>query len=176
MNVEVGDGDEDTGETKTTGPVDFASLAVNAAHYIHRTDRHAENINPMQLGQPPEWDSRPARPLQCRDPHARPAWTHTRSLLRDLRDISEKFSDEELDQTALAALFPHEPLPPPPPTSEPVMATAPPASGGNEEANKPVLADTDLAQNRLLHPCQRAAVTNSLAEKISIVTGPPGTE
>ena len=173
---EVGDGDEDTGEAKTTGPVDYASLAVNAAHYIHRTDRPAENINPMQLGLPPEWDSAQPGLFNAAILTLGPRLKYTRSLLRDLRDISEKFSDEELDQTALAALFPHEPAPPPPPpTSELVMETAPPASGGNDEINKPVLADTDLAQNRLLHPCQRAAVTNSLAEKISIVTGPPGT-
>jgi len=171
---EVGDGDEENSEVRTVGPVDFASLAVNAAHYIHRTDRHAENINPMQLGLPPEWDSAQPGLFNAAILTLGPRLKYTRSLLRDLRDISEKFSNEELDQTALAALFPHD-LPPPPATSETLGETVAPAPDGDDEIKKQVLADTNLAQNRLLHPCQRAAVTNSLAEKISIVTGPPGT-
>src|SRR5438128_5901757 len=38
-----------------------------------------------------------------------PRLRYTRSLVRDLRNIVEKFSDEDLDSTALAQLFPHEP-------------------------------------------------------------------
>ena len=96
-----------------------------------------------------------------------PRLRYTRSLLRDLRDITEKFSDEELDQTALAALFPHDEH-----ASEQAASTPPP---DNVSAPAPVFADDQLAQTRLLHPSQRWAVVNSLAEPVSVVTGPPGT-
>jgi hypothetical protein len=92
---------------------------------------------------------------------------YTRSLLRDLRDITEKFSDDDLDQTALAALFPHDELP-----SEQAGSTPPP---DNAPTPSPVFAADQLAQTRLLHPSQRGAVMNSLTEPASVVTGPPGT-
>src|SRR5207244_1606178 len=94
-----------------------------------------------------------------------PRLKYTRSLLRDLRDISEKLSDDDLDQTALASLFSHEAPLPPESTTAPPVETPPAVS--------PVLAPDHLAQTRLLHPSQRAAVINSLAEKVSVVTGPP---
>ena len=87
--------------------------------------------------------------------------------MRDLRDITEKFSDEDLDQTALAGLFPHDK-----PTSEPDVSPAP---SDNTPPASPVFAADQLAQTRLLHPSQRGAVVNSLAEPVSVVTGPPGT-
>src|SRR3990172_10578427 len=96
-----------------------------------------------------------------------PRLRYTRSLLRDLRDIAEKWSDEDLDRTSLGALFPH-------------MVAAPEAISSHEHSNQspsapPLLATDQLAQTRLLHPSQRAAVVNSLAEPTSVVTGPPGT-
>ena len=96
-----------------------------------------------------------------------PRLRYTRSLLRDLRDITEKLSDEELDQTALANLFPNNP-----PPSDPVLATPPP---GDAPTPAPTFAADQLAQTRLLHPNQRGAVVNALAEPVSVVTGPPGT-
>src|SRR5439155_9431766 len=96
-----------------------------------------------------------------------PRLRYTRSLLRDLREISEKFSDEDLDQTALAALFPHDE-----PARKQATPTPPP---DNALAPSPVFAVDQLAQTRLLHPSQRTAVVNSLAAPVSVVTGPPGT-
>jgi very-short-patch-repair endonuclease len=127
-----------------------------------------------------------------------PRLRYTRGLVRDLRDIVEKFSDEDLDSTALAQLFPHEP--PLASTSSAVIqhsvsraskseagrsALAPshPKAGDTTDP-KPTLHGTaapsaftpdSLAQTRLLHPSQRAAVVNALAEPVSVVTSPPGT-
>ena len=111
---------------------------------------------------------------------------------------SEKFSDEDLDKTALAQLFPHEP--PQASASSQVMqhsvsrvfkseagGNAPAASRqevGDTADSKPRLQNTlalpaftpdHLAQTRLLHPSQRAAVVNAMVEPVSVVTGPPGT-
>lgn len=162
-------GADGEGEAESKGPRDFARLAQDAAHYIHDVARFAEHIQPFQLGSPTNWDKAPPGLYNTAVLTLGPRLKYTRGLLRDLRDISENFSDEDLDQTALAPLFPHDP-----PPAEPHEAVAPavdtPAAFG-----VPDLAAEDLAQIRLLHPSQRAAVVNSLAETVSVVTGPPGT-
>lgn len=162
--------DDDNGDSASTGPKDFAQLAQDAAHYVHDSERFAEHIRPMQLGPAPDWSKAPPGLYNTAILTLGPRLKYTRSLLRDLRDISEKLSDEDLDQTALASLFPHDPPPPPEPPSVTSATLEPPPP-----APTPTLAAEDLAQTRLLHPSQRAAVVNSLAEKVSVVTGPPGT-
>jgi hypothetical protein len=119
-----------------------------------------------------------------------PRFRYTRGLLRDLRAIVEKIADDDLDRTALAALFPHDP--PPPETSEnhptsPVIPgsgkpTAAASSDGQHRWSTELASATvhefgaeDLAQTRWLHPSQRAAVQNAIQAKASVVTGPPGT-
>lgn len=166
LNGVAGDEDETT-DPGTIGPKDFARLAQDAAQYIHVADRFAEHIQPMQLGPTPNWGSAEPGLHNTAVLTLGPRLRYTRSLLRDLRDISEKLSDEDLDQTALAGLFPHDF--PPPPESPPPMPDAPPPPPS------PAFAPDHLVQTRLLHPSQRAAVTNSLGEKVSVVTGPPGT-
>ncbi len=162
-------GADEEGEGVSTGPRDFARLAQDAAHYIHDAARFAEDIRPFQLGPPPNWEKAQPGLYNTALLTLGPRLKYTRSLLRDLRDISEKFTDQELDGTALVSLFPHDPAPaepqvPPPATAEPSVP-----------ADTPFFAAEDLAQTRLLHTSQRAAVVNSLAERVSMVTGPPGT-
>jgi very-short-patch-repair endonuclease len=159
--------DDDNAESASTGPKDFARLAPDAAHYAHDSDRFAERIQPMQLGPAPDWQKSQPGLYNTAILTLGPRLKYTRSLLRDLRDISEKFSDEDLDRTALTALFTHDELPP--------QANPPPKTTYNPPPPTATLANGDLAQTRLLHPSQRSAVANSLAETISVVTGPPGT-
>ena len=166
LNSVASDEDETT-DSGSIGPKDFARLAQDAAQYIHVADRFAEHIQPMQLGPTPDWGSAEQGLYNTAVLTLGPRLRYTRSLLRDLRDISEKLSDEDLDQTALAGLFPHDS--PPPPESPPPVPDAPPPPPA------PAFAPDHLVQTRLLHPSQRAAVTNSLGEKVSVVTGPPGT-
>jgi len=160
-------GEDDNGERTTPEPRDFARLAQDAAHYVHDPDRFSEHIEPLGLSAVADWKKAEPGLYNAAVLTLGPRLRYTRSLLRDLRDITEKFSDEELDQTALAALFPHGE-----PASEQAAPTPPP---DNTPAPSPVFAADQLAQTRLLHPHQRGAVVNSLAEPVSVVTGPPGT-
>jgi very-short-patch-repair endonuclease len=162
---EVG-ADDDNSEGTATGPKEFARLAQDAAHYVHDSQRFAEHIQPMQLGPAPDWSSAQPGLYNTAILTLGPRLKYTRSLLRDLRDISEKLPDEDLDQTALAALFPHDAPPP---------VSAPKPTDADSSSSAPVFAADNVAQIRLLHPSQRAAVVNALAEKVSVVTGPPGT-
>jgi hypothetical protein len=159
--------EDDNGERTTPEPMDFASLAHDAAHYVHDPDRFAEHIDPLILNKVADWKKAEPGLYNAAVMTLGPRLRYTRSLLRDLRDISEKFSDEELDQTALASLFPHDQ-----PISEQAVSTLPP---DNSPAPSPVFTADQLAQTRLLHPSQRGAVVNSLTAPISVVTGPPGT-
>lgn len=161
------DGDDDNGERTTPEPRDFARLAQDAAHYVHDPDRFAEHIEPLTLSTVADWKKADPGLYNTAVLTLGPRLRYTRSLLRDLRDITEKFTDEDLDQTALAALFPHD---------EPISkqaASTPPTD--NSPVPSPMFAADQLAQTRLLHPSQRGAVVNSLAEPVSVVTGPPGT-
>jgi hypothetical protein len=161
------DGDDDNGERTTPEPRDFARLAQDAAHYVHDPDRFAEHIEPLGLSAVADWKQAKPGLYNTAVLTLGPRLRYTRSLLRDLRDITEKFSDEELDQTALAALFPNDEQ-----ASEQAASPPPP---DNSPAPSPMFAAEQLAQTRLLHPSQRGAVVNSLAEPVSVVTGPPGT-
>lgn len=160
-------GEEDNGERTKPEPRDFARLAQDAAHYVHDTDRFAEHIEPLGLSTVADWKKAEPGLYNTAILTLGPRLRYTRSLLRDLRDITEKFTDEELDQTALAALFPHDQSTSKQAEPTPLADNAPPPS--------PVFAADQLAQTRLLHPVQRGAVVNSLAEPVSVVTGPPGT-
>ena len=161
------DGEDDNGERTTPEPRDFARLAQDAAHYVHDPERFAEHIEPLALSTAGDWKKAKPGLYNSAMLTLGPRLRYTRSLLRDLRDITETFSDEELDKTALAALFPHDE-----PTAEQAVSTPP---SDNSPAPSPVFAADQLAQTRLLHPSQRGAVVNSLAEPVSVVTGPPGT-
>jgi len=190
--------DDDDGERTVPGPKDFARLAQDAAHYLYDPKRFAEHIEPLALRRMVDWGKTEPGLYNLAMLTLGPRLRYTRGLARDLRDIVEKFSDEDLDSTALTQLFPHE-LPPAPASStgiqQSVSRTPTSAAGGNAPAAshmeagntidpKSMLHGTTalstfapdyLAQTRLLHPSQRAAVVNALAEPVSVVTGPPGT-
>jgi very-short-patch-repair endonuclease len=160
-------GEDDNGESTTPEPRDFVRLAQDAAHYVHDPNKFAEHIEPLGLRTVADWKKSEPGLYNTAVLTLGPRLRYTRSLLRDLRDITEKFTDVDLDQTALADLFPHDK-----PTAEPNVSTPP---SNNSPVPSPGFAADQLAQMRLLHPSQRGAVVNSLAEPVSVVTGPPGT-
>jgi very-short-patch-repair endonuclease len=171
--------DDDDAERTVSGPKDFARLAQEAAHYLYDPQRFAEHIEPLALRRMTDWGNVEPGLYNLAVLMLGPRLRYTRGLARDLRDIVEKFSDEDLDSTALAQLFPHEP---PPASANSVVI--PQLEAGDTTDSKPMLhgttvpivfAPNSLAQTRLLHPSQRAAVENALAEPVSVVTGPPGT-
>src|SRR5262249_12967121 len=172
--------DDDDGERTVPGPKDFARLAQEAAHYLHDPKRFAEHIEPLALGYMADWGKAEPGLYNLAVLMLGPRLRYTRGLVRDLRDIVEKFSDEDLDSTALTQLFPHEPSPASASSAgiqhsvswTPTLAaggSVPAAShleAGNATDSKPTLHGTAasptlvpdyLAQTRLLHPSQRAA-------------------
>jgi very-short-patch-repair endonuclease len=178
--------DDDEGERIVPGPKDFARLAQDAAHYLYDPQRFAEHIEPLALKRMTDWRKAEPGLYNLAMLTLGPRLRYTRSLLRDLRDIAEKFSDEDLDSTALVQLFPH--TPPAASASSAVIqhseSRVSQPEAGDTTDSKPTLhgspaptvfAPDQLAQTRLLHPSQRAAVVNALAEAVSVVTGPPGT-
>jgi very-short-patch-repair endonuclease len=157
--------DDDESERPTLGLKNFAQLAQDAAHYLYDPERFAEHVDPFVLNRVTNWGKAEPGLYNVAILTLGPRLSYTRSLLRDLRDIVVKFSDEDLDSTALAQLFPHE-LPPTPSGSKVIQQDMP----------VPLAFVPDhLAQTRLLHPSQRAAVVNAMVEPASAVTGPPGT-
>ena len=205
----VGDDEDDQGDRQVTGPKDFARLAQDAAYFLYEPDRHAERVDPMQLSRNVDWHRAEPGLYNAAILTLGPRLRYTRSLLRDLRHIGERFSDEDLDGTAVAALFPHELAPPSDAGLQPSVSqdSQPVASLATRNASKisrpsnrsdvlrtkmsaepdslsgaaaeapalPLFLPDQLAQTRLLHPSQRTAVVNALAEPVSVVTGPPGT-
>ena len=190
--------DDDDGDRTVPGPKDFARLAQDAAHYLYDPKRFAEHIEPLALRCMADWGKTEPGLYNLAVLTLGPRLRYTRGLVRDLRDIVGKFSDEDLDITALAQLFPHEPPQAPASSAgiQPSVSRAPTSAAGdsapaafrleagNTIDSKPMLHGTTalstftpdyLAQTRLLHPSQRAAVVNALAEPVSVVTGPPGT-
>ncbi len=159
--------DDEASEAVDSGPMDFARLAQDVAHYIHDRDLFAEEIQPFELMQKSSW--RGAKPglYNAAILMLGPRLRYTRSLTRDLRDITERLTDEDLDKTALAAVFPHERAAP--------AQTSSVAGADKQENEAPAFEPDDLAQLRLLHSNQRAAVVNAMAASVSVVTGPPGT-
>jgi very-short-patch-repair endonuclease len=184
--------DDDEGERTVPGSKDFAWLAQTTAHYVYDLKRFAEHIEPLALSRVADWDKVDPGLYNLVVLTLGPRLRYTRGLLRDLRDIVEQFSDEELDRTALTQLFAHE-RPPRSACSEViqdgVMAASELEAGGKAlsaspvevsgtaelKATPPAFSPEHLAQTRLLHPAQRAAVVNAMVEPVSVVTGPPGT-
>jgi very-short-patch-repair endonuclease len=163
-------GDDENAERTTPGPKDFARLAQDAAHYVHDAERFAEHIEPFSLSVVTDWKKAQPGLHNMAMLTLGPRLRYTRSLLRDLRDITDRFSDEELDGTALATLFPHDSL-----VTDANSARDTPNIGIATVPASTSFTSDHLVQTRLLHPIQRAAVVNALAEPVSVVTGPPGT-
>lgn len=187
----LSDAGEDEESERRAGPPsrDFVRLAQDAAHYIHDAKRFADSIQPLALRHVKDWRAADPGLYNAAALLLGPRFRYTRGLLRDLRDIVEKLSDEELDLTALAELFPHDP-----PTTEkpetpsnlplvPELETLAATSARWPDRTldesmpppSPAFGAGDLVQTRLLHPSQRAAVGNALEAEVSVVTGPPGT-
>jgi very-short-patch-repair endonuclease len=89
-----------------------------------------------------------------------PSLKFGRRLVEELYEIADSRSDEELDATALAHLFPHEA---PPARSE--------GNGGSDEAG----AQQPLSEYAHLNDEQREAVERALVAPLTVLTGPPGT-
>lgn len=183
--------DDPDADERSGGVPDFASLAQSAAHYTHDPTRFAEAIQPFALDGTSGWSKRTPGLYNCAMLTTGPRLKYTRSLVRDLRAIAGRLSDEDLDGTALAHLFPHEP---PDNTAgkgadaasgRPATGRAcverPPADRGEDGKRRPEqdgpdgLTPQQLAQVRLIVGAQRQAVANSLYAPASLVTGPPGT-
>ena len=90
---------------------------------------------------------------------SQPKLKYARRLFDELTRLADpaKVSDEDLDRTALAALFPHNP---PRPTEE---QSAPETPRGN------------LTEYKLLNEEQRQAVDAAMRHRLTVLTGPPGT-
>jgi hypothetical protein len=159
-------GEDEDGERASPGPTDFIRLAQDTAHYVHDPERFAQNIEPFTLFTAADWKKVEPGLYNTAVLTLGPRFRYTRSLHRDLRDIA-KLSDEELDKTALTTLFPHDE-----PPSDPTASTS---TLDGSSAPSSMFTSDQLVQTRLLHPSQRRAVVNSLAEPASVVTGPPGT-
>jgi very-short-patch-repair endonuclease len=84
---------------------------------------------------------------------ALPPLKYAKRLRDELLHIAEEATDEDLDQTALRAIFPAE------------AKGAVAADRGGES----------IAEPELLNGDQRAAACAALAEELTVVTGPPGT-
>ncbi len=189
----LGDVDEEEDEREARVPLSFAGLATQAAHYLHDRERFAQPIEPFQLRQNVDWAS--ARPgfhnvaVLALGPRLR----YTRGLIKDLSRIELEFSDEQLDQTALAHVFPHDAAPPGQQgiTSAGRSESTPGGSINNSNPGpraRPdppagVKADSEgerwmpqwVAHPRMLQGSQKRAVESAIAAPVSVITGPPGT-
>ena len=107
---------------------------------------------------------------------AQPAQQYSARLCRELRHISDRATDEELDASALALLFPHEP--PAPSRAEPRPENGQGAGSKDSFPQRnpqttPIL--TEVAELDPLNASQRHACSFATDAHLSVVTGPPGT-
>jgi len=167
----IGDDEEDQGERQVTGPKDFARLAPDAAHFLHDPDRHAEPIEPMQLNRAVDW--RRAKPglYNAAILTLGPRLRYTRSLLRDLRHIEEKFSDEDLDGTAVAALFPHDQATPEDPGSHPDLSPSRAVPAGSDPSTQRQVAKASASPVGLKN--DMAPIAESVPRGASVSPAPP---
>lgn len=91
-----------------------------------------------------------------------PALKYGRRLVEELYEIADQRSDEQLDQTALGTLFPHEPA-------------AQPQNTPSDNDAQPATTDSLFAEYTRLNDEQRLAVDRSLSDPLTVLTGPPGT-
>jgi very-short-patch-repair endonuclease len=87
-------------------------------------------------------------------------YKYTKSLMNELRYIANDLSDEQLDQTALASLFPHKLV-----KAEPHF----------KEEDETCLSNAYVAGVDPLNELQESAVRMALNLPLGAVTGPPGT-
>ena len=83
-------GEDENGESTTPGPKDFARLAQDAAHYVHDPDKFAEHIEPLGLRMVADWKKTEPGLYNTAVLTLGPRLRYTRSLLRDLRDITSR--------------------------------------------------------------------------------------
>ena len=95
---------------------------------------------------------------------AQPQLRYCRGLINDLKEIATVATDEELDQTALRWLFPHD-----------ATAGRKLQEGTKHGAVQGGSLNLQAAEYSLLNDEQRSAVTHAGAAALTIVTGPPGT-
>jgi len=86
-------------------------------------------------------------------------YKYTKSLMSELRYIANDIPDEQLDQTALASLFPHQEV----------------KGKSHVEGESPLLNNSFIAGVDPLNELQESSVRMALNLSMSAVTGPPGT-
>jgi len=84
--------EDDDGERPVPGPKDFVRLAQEAAHYLYDPKRFAEHIEPLALRRMADWGKTEPGLYNLAVLTLGPRLRYTRGLVRDLRDIVEKFS------------------------------------------------------------------------------------
>ncbi len=87
-----------------------------------------------------------------------PPLKYTKRLFHELQRLAHEVSDEDLDHTALVALFPHDEVP-----------------GKGDAKASDAAGMEDVAEFCLLNQDQRTACRQSLNQSLTVVTGPPGT-
>ncbi|MBE7508247.1 MAG: AAA family ATPase [Planctomycetia bacterium] len=89
---------------------------------------------------------------------AQPSLKFTKRLHDELHRLAFKVADEDLDRSALTALFPHK-------SASEDMHRADEVANGRDQ----------LAEYCLLNDAQRSACQQALTQPLTVVTGPPGT-
>lgn len=150
---------EGEGETATARGRSFADLATRALDYVG--DQVVDPIRPGFLSVTAA-NLRLAAGIHNRAMIVLgPRLQYTRGLIRELANIG-RWSDEELDETALAWIFPHDP--------RPGLGPSWPVPLPHSD-----LLPGMIASLTMLSESQRAAVGHALTLPGLIVTGPPGT-
>ncbi len=100
-----------------------------------------------------------------------PALKYGRRLVDELYELADRRGDEELDRTALASLFPHQPpSSPPEPLPTESLPTATPQD--SVETHRSAAVAGEYAR---LNDEQRLAVEHAMTDPLTVLTGPPGT-
>ncbi|MBL1217363.1 MAG: DUF559 domain-containing protein [Planctomycetes bacterium] len=90
-----------------------------------------------------------------------PSLKYAQRLYGELHRLAYKVTDEDLDRTALANLFPHDPS-----ADSPQPATVP----SDDHSSSPQIVELTL-----MNEDQRTAAEAAMHEPLMVVTGPPGT-
>jgi very-short-patch-repair endonuclease len=142
-------------EEVSTKKFSLADLAVLSSKYLG--DDIKEPINPGQISFCDSWNNREEGIYNSCLLSLGSGQPYSRSLLRELRHIADHFTDEELDRSALSAIFPYE------------------KSAQSYIPDKPKEDIALIASFDLLNEEQRKGVEIGLSCKAGAITGPPGT-
>jgi len=139
-------------------------LEFNLGHGARRIatfcgDIIQESVSPMQLTTGQDWGHCTPGIYNAAAITLGERFKYTKGLMGELRTIAKSFTDDQLDATALAQVFPHDP------PSTPAVYQAP---------ETPLSDDLIVGLNPLNQEQERAVLTG-LSHPIGAITGPPGT-